>query len=403
MQFTYKAIDDEGRLVSGRLEADNVSDLELRLQRMDLDLVSYREKKTSSLSFSGGGARVQRQELITFCFYMEQLLRAGVPLLQGLTDLRDSMGHLAFRNILTSLIEDIQSGRHLSEAMARYPKVFDAVFTNLINVGEESGELDKVFHHLSDSLKWQDELMAQMKKVLTYPLLLATAVFSVLVFLMIYLVPQLLSFIYNMGGSELPLHTRMLVATSHAFTDYWYWLLGVPLLVIALFFFVLRISRRARLWMDAFKLKIWVIGPIMEKVILARFASFFALMYASGITVLESLEVTSKIVGNLAIEKALQEVREQISEGQGISDSFARTELFPPLVVRMVSIGESTGELDAAMQNVSYFYNREVREGIERMQALIGPLLTVILGGTLAWTILSVLGPIYDILGNMPL
>lgn len=401
MQFVYKAMNDEGRVLDGELEAANSEDLEQRLQAMQLDMISCKEKHGQR--FTLVQQNIQRQELINFCFYMEQLLRSGVPLLQGLNDLRDSISHQGFRNILTTIIEDIQAGKHLSEAMERHPKVFDTVFTNLINVGEESGELDKIFKHLTDALKWQDELIAQTKKVLTYPIVLGLTVIACITFLMTYLVPQLVNFIQNMGGQELPAHTKLLLWTSRLFTEQWPWLIAVPTSLVSMFMLALHFSEKARYWVDAYKLRIWVVGPLIEKVILARFASFFALMYASGITVLDSLNITRKIVGNRAIEAALRQVHTQITEGQGISESFSKSKLFPPLVVRMVNIGERTGELDTAMQNVSYFYNREVREGIERIQALIGPFLTLVLGGTLAWAIVSVLGPIYDILSDLPI
>jgi len=397
MHFKYKAMNGVGRMLVGKLDADNPEDLEVRLRRMDLDLISYR---LGSQRFQLNSGQIPRQDLINFCFYMEQLLRAGVPLLQGLEDMRDSMEPSRFRDMLASLIEDVQAGRHLSDSMRRFPKAFDTVFVNLVHVGEESGELTNVFKHLTDSLKWQDEIMAQTKRLLIYPAFSALVIFSMVFFMMFWLVPELVVFMKNVTD-ELPPQTKMLVAVSEFVQQYWLALLLTPPSLLIMLWLAMFFNYRLRVKVDDLKLRIWIIGPIFKKIILARFASLFALMYEAGITVLESLEVIEKTAGNLAIEEALQQVRAQIADGSSMSAAFAQARLFPPLVLRMVNIGESTGDLDTAMRNVSYFYDRDVREAIGKLQAMIEPIMILILGGIMAWLILSVLGPIYDIISQV--
>ena len=396
MLYTYKAIDNDGRRVSGQVQASNIEDLELRLRRMNLDLINYHSKQGFALNLR----RVNRQEMVTFCIYMEQITRAGVPLVVGLEDLRDSMQQSYFREIVASIIEDIEGGQQLSEAMARFPKAFDTVFISLVRVGEESGQLDKIFNHLSENIKWQDELVAHTKKLLTYPAIVGTVVTFVIVFVMTYLVPQLIQFIQTMEH-EMPFHTKLLIDTSHILTHYWHFILPIPFALLFLFFVFYKLSAAFRYWWDGFKLHVWVLGPIFKKLILARFASFFSLMFSSGITVLESLRLTEDIVSNLVVQVALREVRQRISEGMSISESFNQSTLFPPLVLRMISIGESTGELDSALSNISYFYNREVKESIDRMQTLVEPTMILVLGLILGWVMMSVLGPIYDIMGSI--
>jgi type IV pilus assembly protein PilC len=394
-QFVYKAMDNQGLIVQGQLGANNINDLEARLERMGLDMIHCHTKK--SRHFRVG--KVTRQELIGFCFHMENLTRAGVPLIEGLNDLRDSLPQSRFREVVASLIENIEGGAHLSEAMSKFPEIFDQVFASLVHAGEESGNLDIVFKHLMETLKWHDEMIAKTKKLLMYPAFMGSIVIVALFFVMIYLVPQLVSFIKQFGG-ELPLHTRILISISNAFIDYWYIIFVTPVLVLLVFKAAMQVSPSLCLRVDHLKLRIWLIGPIMEKVILARFATFFALLYGSGITVLDCLSICQKLAGNLVIENALQEVNDKIAQGMSISKSFESVHLFPPLVLRMVSIGESTGELDGALLNVSYFYDREVRESIDKIQTLIEPAMTVILGLLLGWVIISVLGPIYDIIGE---
>ncbi len=390
-QFFYKAMDNNGHVVQGQLSADNINDLEARLERMELDLIHYHTKKTRNYRVG----KVTRQELITFTFYMENLTRAGVPLIEGLEDLRDSLPQSRFREIISSLIESIEGGAKLSDAMANFPETFDQVFTSLINAGEESGNLSAVFKHLTDSLKWNDEMIAKTKKLLMYPAFMGTVIIGVLFFLMIYLVPQLISFVKSVGG-ELPFHTKILLYISDIFVNYWYVILITPVIIFLVIKAVMKVSPSFCFVIDRFKLKVWIIGPIMQKMILARFATFFALLYSSGITVLDSLDITKKLANNLVIEDALQQVRNNVSEGISISESFEKTHLFPPLILRMVTIGEATGELDSSLLNVSYFYDREVKDSIDKMQTIIEPMMTVILGLLLGWVIMSVLGPIYD-------
>ncbi|OQY57349.1 MAG: type II secretion system F family protein [Candidatus Parabeggiatoa sp. nov. 2] len=392
-QYFYKAMDNQGHIIQGQLGANNINDLEARLERMGLDLIHCHTKKSRHYRVG----KVTRQELITFSFHMENLTRAGVPMIDGLGDLRDSLPQSRFREVVASLVENIEGGAPLSKAMADFPDIFDLVFVSLIRAGEESGNLSTVFQHLTQTLKWHDEMVAKTKKLLMYPAFMGTIILGALFFIMIYLVPQLMAFIKNFGG-ELPLHTRILISISDAFIHYWYIILSAPVFAFLALKAAMRVSPSLCLKIDYLKLRIWLIGPILEKVILARFATFFALLYSSGITVLDSLSITKKLAGNLVIENALQEVSDNIAQGVSISKSFERVHLFPPLVLRMVTIGESTGELDTALLNVSYFYERETKESIDKIQTLIEPAMTVILGLLLGWVILSILGPIYDLI-----
>lgn len=395
--FSYKAMNPQGRLILGQMDAVNLVDLEMRLKRMELDFITGEQLKVRS--FLPGG-RVPRRELINFCFHLEQLTRAGVPILEGLTDLRDSVTNPRFREVMASLIESIEGGRTLSQAMGEHPKVFTAVFGNLVRAGETAGRLPEVLKNLADALKWEDELASHTKKLLIYPAVVGTVVLAVTIFLMVYLVPQMAGFIRNMGQA-LPFQTRMLLAVSHAFTYYWYVIIGVPLLAAAAIAYLVHTNPQARLRWDRFKLALPVSGPILRKIVLSRFASVFAMMYASGIAVIDAVRTTEEVVGNTVIREGLQRAGQYISEGQNVTTAFQNVGLFPPLVLRMLRVGENTGALDTALANVSYFYNRDVKESVERMQSVIEPALTVVLGALLLWVMLSVLGPIYDVITRL--
>ncbi len=395
--YAYKAVNNQGRMVLGRLEAINLIDLEMRLKRMDLDFINGDPVKQGGLLNPG---KITRQELINFCFHLEQLARAGVSLIESLTDLRDTVENPRFREILAGMIESIEGGKTLSQAMAEHPKTFDGVIISLIRSGEETGALPQVLANLLESLKWQDELAAHTKKLVMYPAFLGTVVVAITLFMMIYLVPKMAGFIRSMG-QDMPTQTKILIATSSFFVDYWYVVIGLPILIAGLVAFLVNTNFKARYSFDRIKLKIPYIGEILHKIILSRFASVFAMMYSSGITILDSIKATEDVVGNLVVKEGLQRVGALIAEGQNVTVAFQNVGIFPPLVLRMLRVGENTGALDTALANVSYFYNRDVRESIERVQAMIEPVMTVTIGLILGWIMMAVLGPIYDIITKM--
>ncbi len=395
--YAYKAMNNQGRMVLGRLEAINPIDLEMRLKRMDLDFINGDPVKQGGLMNPG---KISRQELINFCFHLEQLARAGVSLIESLTDLRDTVENPRFREILAGMIESIEGGKTLSQAMAEHPKTFDGVVISLIRSGEETGALPQVLANLLESLKWQDELAAHTKKLVMYPAFLGTVVVAITLFMMIYLVPKMAGFIRNMG-QEMPMQTKILIATSSFFVNYWYIVIGLPFVIAGIVAFLVNTNFKARYTFDRIKLKTPYIGEILHKIILSRFASVFAMMYSSGITILDSIKATEDVVGNLVVKEGLQRVGVLIAEGQNVTVAFQNVGIFPPLVLRMLRVGENTGALDTALTNVSYFYNRDVRESIERVQAMIEPVMTVTIGLILGWIMMAVLGPIYDIITKM--
>ena len=397
MLFNYKAIGTEGRVNRGRLDAINLIDLEMRLKRMELDLVTGTPVPQRSLF---GKRRIPRPELINFCFHLEQLTQAGVPILEGLTDLRDSIEHPAFREVIASLIESIEGGQTLSQAMGSHPDIFSQVFVNLIRAGEGSGQLADVLGNLTESLKWEDELASQTKRILMYPAFVATVVLSATFFLMIYMVPQLKLFVKNMGQT-LPAQTRLLFFVSDLLVNYWYVFILTPVLAVTALQLILRSNPLARLQLDSFKLHLPIVGPILKKIILSRFANTFAMLYAAGIPILESIRTTQHIVGNRVIRRALQRVEQSIREGRNVAGAFHDVGFFPPLVVRMLRVGENTGGLDKALLNVSYFYTRDVKESVGKAQTMIEPMLTVFMGILLGWIMLSVIGPIYDVISKI--
>ena len=397
--FEYKAVDKTGRTVRGGLDAVNEADLELRLRRMGLDLITCKAVDRK-LSRFGGGGRVTRLDLINFCFDIEQMSRSGIPMLDGLRDLRNSIENPRFREILTVMIEDMEGGRVLSQCMAAQPETFDKVFVSLVAAGEQTGRLPEVFQSLAESLKWQDELASQTKRLLIYPSMVMLVVFAVVIFLLVYLVPQVTQLLKTMG-IELPIQTRMLIGASNIVLTWWPLLFGIPAIVgIVAMVSVSRSPRMQYLWDNA-KLRLPVVGSILQKIILARFATFFALMYESGITVLDAMRTSEDIVGNRVIADGLQRAGAQVSAGASLTECFQNLGIFPPLVIRMLRVGENTGALDVALRNVNYFYTRDVRESVDKALKLLEPTITLGLGVILALIMWSVLSPVYDVLSKL--
>ena len=395
--FSYRAIDEAGQILTGSADATNSVDLELRLRRQGLDLITFESIKKSALMRS---SKVSRKELITFCFHMDQLMRAGVPIIEALSDLRDTVENPGFRQVIASILEDIGSGLKLSDAMASHPQAFDQVFIALVRTGEQAGQLPEVLSKLSENLKWQDELAAQVQKAMMYPIFAGTVIFGVVFMLMVFLVPQLGSTMRSLTPNP-PAATMALIAVSAVMLKYWYVFLFAPVVIAVALFVLIRTSDDAKYRVDALTLKLPIMGPLMTKIILARFSTYFALMYQSGLAVLDCIHVSEKIVGNRVIEAGLVQVGREINEGTGITQAFQNVRLFPPLVLRMLKVGETTGALDTSLLNVSYFYNREVKETMSKLQEMIQPVLTVVLGGVMIGILVTIFLPMYDVISKI--
>ena len=396
--YRYKGVDARGRMKKGKMSASNGADLEIRLRKMGLELISYKINRSPGLRLPL--RRVKKRDLILFCFHLEQTLRAGVSILESLQDLRDSADNPRLREVCASMLESIEGGKTLSEAMREFPDAFSEVFINLIRAGEQTGDLGSILDRLGANLKWQDEQASMAGKLIIYPVFTGTVISAVVFFLMTYLVPELLAFVRT-TGSELPAHTVLLITISGGFTDYRYLILSAPPLLAILVVIGAQTSPGFRLALDRFKLSAPLVGPVLEKLILARLSGLFAMMYTSGITVIDCISAAERSAGNLVIEKAMNNIGSAVADGNSLADSFAASGLFPPLILRMIRVGETTGALALSLENVAYFYTRDVRESIGRLQSMIEPIMTLLLGAIIGWVMFSVLGPIYDLITDL--
>ena len=399
--YKFRTIDAAGKVRSDTMVASNPMELEKRLGSMGFDLLSFKEQnKVSKSTFRR--KTISRRELINFTFHVEQLIKSGVPLIDSLKDIRDSLDYSHFTDVLQTVIDDIEGGKMMSLALSEHPAIFDKVYVTLVRIGEETGQLEVVLKDLADTLRWQDELASQTKKIMIYPAIVSFIVLLVVAFLMIYLMPQLLPFIKSIG-TEIPVYTEILIEISNIFVNYWYLVFSLPVLISVGLKLATRYSHKVKLYVDGLKLKIWIFGSLMTKIKLARFANYFAMMYSSGITVLDALKISEDMVDNLVLEESIREARKSISDGIIISKAFEAVGVFPSMIVRMLKVGEDTGAMDEALLNVSYFYNREVKESIDKIEPALLPVLTVLLGGIMMWIMMAVLGPVYDAVAGVKL
>ena len=398
--YRYRAIDGRGQTAKGLLDAENTEALERDLQRRGLILVRVTPQRARDRGLFP--ERVARRALIQFCFQLEQLTAAGVPLVEGLQDLRDGAEQPALRHVAAAMVESILSGGNLSQALAEHPAVFDEVFVGVVRAGEHAGRLPEVLASLGAQLRWEDEIAARTRTLLQYPVFVGGVVMALIVFLLVYLVPQLAGFIRSLGH-DLPVQTRALLWASEACIRYgWIVLLSLGVLS-AIVGTIARRSAWLREPVDRLKLALPLFGPVLRKLVLARFAASFALMYGSGILVLDALRHVEALLGNRVLQRAVHAAAGQVADGRPLAAAFAQLGVFPPLVIRMLRIGEQTGALDTALRSVSDFYHREVREAVDRLQALAEPLLTMLLGALLAGVMLAVLGPVYDTIAGVKL
>jgi len=390
--YSYTAVNESGATAKGKVTASNEFDLEERLREQDLMLLNYKAEKKSKGGLLGG--KIGVKELIMLCVHLEQLDKAGVPLLDALADMRDSADSAAFRDVMSDIFEQVKGGEMLSAAMSKRPDVFNDVFIGLIAAGEKTGNMSASFGHLSHHLKWNNDLRRSIKKAMSYPIALILVMTGVISLMMIFVIPQLVDFLESQGF-DLPIHTRALIATSEFFVNYWYLVLGIPIIFLVIMITLYKNSDTVRYRIDSILLKSPFIGIVILKINLARFSHFFAITFSSGIGVLDCLDTARKVIGNMVIKEAVTFIIQNVSEGNSLTGAISTTQRFPSLVVRMFKVGEDSGNMDDALRNINFFYDREVEDSVARMISVLQPTITIVMGAIMFWVVAAVFGPLY--------
>lgn len=396
--YRYKAIDDFGKKKTGVVSADDASSLESILNRDGLELLSYKVQtvQTSLFTFLD---KVTQKDLISIFVHLHQLEKAGVSIIDSITDLKDTADNAKIRNLMNEIYESIKDGNLFSESLAKRPDIFDPVYIGLLQSGERTGTLVNSFESIIEDLKWSMDMKRKIKKATIGPLsgvfimCLITGVMTTVV------VPKVTGFLVGQGV-KLPTATTSLIAFSDFVKANWlYMLLVVPVLLILIK--ILGRSHSMGIIIDNAKLKIPVIGPIMTKIDSAKFCQFFSMTFKSGLGVIECLDTASSVVKNRAIRDSIVGMKGGVADGKKIAASISSTGYFPGLVARMFKIGEESGNMESALDNIKFFYDREINDSIDKLVSLIQPSITFVMGGMLMWIVIAVFGPVYGMFSQM--
>ncbi|MBI3120187.1 MAG: type II secretion system F family protein, partial [Candidatus Kerfeldbacteria bacterium] len=378
--FSYKAKDITGRTYSGVVEAPTSEVAENLLHERKLILIELHEKKRSFLIQSSAGFlnRIPRRDIVVFARQLATMIASNIPIVRALRILVKQTDNTTFRVIVSEIADEVDGGAKLSQTLGRYPQVFDTFFVQMIRAGETSGKLDQTLEYLADQKENDYELVSKVRGALVYPAFIVLAMVGVLIVMMTFVIPRLVSVLID-SGAELPAATRALIAISNAFVDYW-WLMLFVLLVLIISLVFWRRTENGKYATDAFKLRIPVVGSIYQKVYLSRFSRSLATLVSSGVPIIPSLEITGDLVGNVVYKKLTEVAIMDVKEGRPINRAFLESNQTPIMVSQMLAVGEESGKLDQVMRKLSDFYAREVGIAVQALASLIEPLVIVGLG-----------------------
>lgn len=410
-RYKYRAISEQGRSVRGTISAASEADLYNQMQSVGLELVDC--KKLGDRSGLGGIAmtRIKIRDLIQFFMHMEQMQSAGVPLLDALADIRDTTENRRLRDIMTEVHRDVSDGGSLSESMGKHPKVFKNLYISLIKAGEDTGDLTASYRQLVKYLKWVDIMQSRVRKALTYPIIVLVVVLVAIVVMMGFVVPAITGFLKEMDR-ELGWVTTSLIATSDFFANPLFHIFGLPvpggviilltpLVILAITHALCQASADIKYRVHELMLRTPIMGNLIRKISIARYAQTFSALFAAGVDVLGALKSARQTVSNVVLLDALERVERYVQTGKPISESFNASGEFPSMVVRMIRIGEESGNLTVVLEQVSEFYSKDVDEMVQALITIIEPTLTAVLGVMILWIAAGVFGPIYSMLGEL--
>lgn len=397
-QFVYKALSLDGKHITDRIEAVNAASVTEHLERLNLIPIVIKEKKSSFFS-TKKTTHVEPKAVIVFTKQLATLYKAGVPLLACLEALEEQAGSLPLKSVIRQMINDLQNGQTLYEALKTHPAVFSELYINMVRIGEVGGVLDEVLFRLVGFLTYDFEMRQNIKKATRYPLIVLTGIIAAFVILILLVVPRFVD-IFQKMHIELPLPTRILIGINTALTTYGYiFIPALIILVLAMRRFIHTPSGRR--WWDARKMKLPVFGLLNIKTYISRFAKTFETLNKSGVPILQALHIIAETVDNTILSEEIQNAAVGVEEGLGLSAPLSKSTIFPPMVVQMIAIGEKSGALDTMMSNIAAYYDEEVDYTVKNLTTLIEPLITVALGGVILFIALSIFMPMWNMLGNM--
>jgi type IV pilus assembly protein PilC len=400
MKLFYKATSRDGTIQSGEMEAKDVAEAAFYLRNKQLLPIQIKQQQEQTglplLSFF---KRSNANDLVLFTRQLSSILSSGLTLMQALTILKDQTQAPTMKEIIGGIIRDVQEGKTLAMAITKYPKVFSPIYISLIKAGESSGFLDKILERLADNLEKSQKLKSTIKSALLYPIIIVILMAVVMTIMMIFVVPQLTSLYANLNIA-LPLTTQIVVAISTGVITFWPFVLGG----IALLIFAYRrwtATDSGRLLRDEAVVRLPIFGNIITLSILTELSRTFGLLVGAGTLVVESLNQSADVTGNLVYQNAIVDVAKRVEKGITVGDALSTYFIFPPILVQMVRIGEQTGKLDESLLKVSEYFEREVEGKVKGLTTALEPVIMVVLGVSVAFLIISIITPIYNLTSSI--
>ena len=397
-KFKWEATTRSGEVKQGALEAVDEAAVMNRLRADGLTPRKVKKAATEiNLSFGSG---VPAKDLQIFTRQLATMIDAGLPLVQCLDILASQSPNKSFQKILFSVKSSVEQGATFSDALKKHPRVFDELYVNLVAAGEVGGILDTILNRVATYIEKAVKLKGQLKSAMVYPISVLLIAFGVIAVMMIKVIPTFENMYREFDGAKLPKPTQVVIAISNGFIDYWYLIFGTLAGIVG-FVMVAMKNDKARDILDATVLKLPIMGSVLRKVVVARFTRTLGTLLASGVPILDALEICAKTAGNRVVKRAIMHAREKIAEGQDMAGPLNETKVFPPMVIQMIGVGEQTGAMDQMLQKVADFYEEEVDTAVAAMTSLIEPAMMAFLGIVVGGLIVAMYLPIFEIAGNI--
>jgi type IV pilus assembly protein PilC len=396
--FIWEGKTRQGEARSGTMEADSADVVIQKLREQQIQ-ASKVKKKPIELALPNIGSGVKTKEIVVFVRQFATMIDAGLPLVQCLDILGAQQANQRFAKMINAVKVDVESGSTLADAMAKHSKVFDELFVNLVAAGEVGGILDTILNRLATYMEKNMKLVGQVKSAMVYPSVVMSVAVGVTAVLLIFVIPVFEKMFKDFGG-VLPAPTQFVIDLSNGLRDQ---LIPIIIGIVGAVFGIRALARttKGKLFLDGLLLRAPILGPLFRKVAVAKFTRTLGTMIASGVPILDALQITAKSSGNKVVENAVMYTRERIAEGRTMADPLAETGVFPVMVVQMIAVGESTGAMDAMLQKIADFYEDEVDAAVAALTSLLEPLLMVVLGVLLGGLIIAMYLPIFELAGNI--
>ena len=388
--FKYKTT-VKGEVQKGEIEAENEQAAIAKLKQRNTAVTSVKKKAESA--FLSNKKPITERDIVIFTRQFSTMVDAGLPLVQCLEILGKQADNPSLGEVITKIKVDIESGSNLSDAMRKHPKVFNSLYANLVEAGEAGGILDTILGRLANYIEKALALKKKVKSAMVYPSAIVTVAFVVVAFLMVFVIPTFAT-MFSSGGGELPGPTALVMEISNFFRNQWYFILGGPILFFILFKKVYA-TERGNIELDRIFLKLPVVGILIRKVSTAKFSRTLGTLLASGVPLIEGMDICARTAGNKIVEIAILNAIEAIKEGETVAAPLARENVFPPMVIQMIDVGESAGALDAMLTKIADFYDEEVDTAVEGLTALLEPALMVFLGIVVGFIVVAMYLPIF--------